>query len=167
MFTADDVRRAKRLVKMATAIDPYQFNSQEYTPESVRAMGWNVPKPEGFLPALGKTIGGYAAAPFDAARSALGFAPGNSMLRNWGGSLGKQVLGKYVYNDPAMVAEGHRQWNNPGQWAAPYGRAMEQSQNWRGALGRYMSTTPTGKFLLHPIETSRPWMKSFGGSSEF
>lgn len=167
MFTADDVRRANRLVKMATAVDPYQFNSQEYTPESVRAMGWNVPKPEGFGMAALKTVGGYAAAPFDYARSAFGFAPGNSMLRNWGGAIGRQVLGKYVYNDPDMVAQGQRQRNNPSQWAAPYGRAMDQSKEWRGSMKRYMEGTPTGKFLLHPIETSRPWMKSFGGSSEF
>jgi hypothetical protein len=160
MFSVDEIKRASRVVKTATQIDPYTFNAGGYYNPSVKEMGWSQPQQPGFWGSLGKSVAGTAMRPFDFLRAGIGFAPGQSMLRNYGGPLAGGFFGKYLYHDPEMVAHSQARMHDGGiGWAAPYGRASEQSTQYMHALPNFLKTKPMGRFLLHPIETSHQWFK--------
>ncbi len=178
MFTANDIERAGRIVKTATAgtvgplkVDPYQANQWDLWQPSVKQMGWSQPDRPGFFKSLGKSIAGTAMRPFDFARSAIGAAPGQSMLRNYmhgyGPWMEANVVGPVMgwtqsQKDEAMN-EFHQNMRSQGPgnayWEKPLLRASEQSARYQHAFPEYMSRHPFGRFLLHPSEESYKFMR--------
>jgi hypothetical protein len=169
MFSTEEIKRASRVVKFATAteIDPYTFNAGGYYNPSVKEMGWKQPEPPGLLKSFGQWAGGVALKPFDFARSTIGAAPGQSMARNylgaygpWLGSHAGGLLGWTPQQRQAMYGK-YMSATAPGShidtgmaWAAPYARASAQSAEMRSALPKALSQHAWGRFLLHPAETS-------------
>ncbi len=174
MFTAQDIARARRMVKVANALaapaaapatnaapkqlDPYQYNSEAYWNPDVKSMGWNPPNQPGFWGSAGKSIGGslLKIPGVDLARSYMGLAPGRSGMRNMLGGA-PSLLGAKIFKDPQWEAEARSRMNDGGiGWAAPWQRAEEQSSQYQKALPQYLEKH--APFFAHPIETTHKFL---------
>jgi hypothetical protein len=156
-----------------TLLDPYSYNSNSFWNPNVQNHGWNPPEQPGFWGSLGKSIGGtlMKTPGVDIARSFIGAAPGRSGLRNvlggapkeFGGRFFNALTGSNTFNPWISEAQSQRQTNVPGiGWAAPYGRAMEQSSEYQRALPQYLEKH--APIVAHPWQTISRWGSNAFGS---
>jgi len=166
MFTKEDIDRAHRIVKVATAgtppvgtqLDPYSYSNYDFGSKVNQDIpkGFEAESP-GFWGSAGRSLAGVAMKPFDFARSAIGAAPGRGMFGNkiLGGYGG--LVGAKLFKDPQWEAESRAHIKDPMGWVGPYSRAMEQSDRYAGALPQYLSKH--APFFVHPIQTTHEFLR--------